>query len=469
MSTLTSEIGGRAASIARRRALSAGKSALAPAAAQASAPAAPSEVPAAAVVAAPPIAPSAFAGNSAREAARARRAALSRHGRGNAPAAPPSRALRPETPANVAVAAATAGVTSSRVGTSAQVTGAPDVRFGSGLAARGASPKVGFSRTPSGLVVSGTQVRSSVRITGDEAGSHLGITGEADQRLEDDLTERSTQAFAQFPRRAEPHGASVFTARKRHGAALESTEGGLPVTGTAVGTSERVTGDEAWARGAVSGDQYFAPQRGRHLDGATRPDPVTGAKVGTASTRGGKRVTGISVDADARVTGDPPVACGCITGTQYGATAGEPREAADGFSVRSPQHSANGRTDARGITGSFAAGGEKITGNREFAFTPRAKTGDAPAARLRVTGEGRSGERITGGAWSEHPKITGTEGAFAGERNPSERAGKPQQFAGALRFKAQATREEPKRLVTGMSGYSSDSGARVTLSGGAHG
>jgi hypothetical protein len=55
------------------------------------------------------------------------------------------------------------------------------------------------------------------------------------------------------------------------------------------------------------------------------------------------------------------------------------------------------------------------------------------------------------------------------ERNASERAGKPQAFSGAMRFKAEANQEEPKQLVTGMFGWSSKSGAKVTLSGGAHG
>jgi len=52
-------------------------------------------------------------------------------------------------------------------------------------------------------------------------------------------------------------------------------------------------------------------------------------------------------------------------------------------------------------------------------------------------------------------------------RNPSERGPKAKPFAGAVKFKAEAKIDEPKQLVTGMSGYHSKSGARVTLSGGA--
>ena len=214
--------------------------------------------------------------------------------------------------------------------------------------------------------------------------------------------------------------------------------------------------------------------------GADRPDPVTGAKVVAGSTWRGQRVTGIAVEHDPRVTGDAPGACAAITGTPYrGPGTSEawcdpvlPREPA-GFSVRSPQHALAPRESAapaRGITGSFALGQDKLTGNLEFLFWPRADREEAaPQARLRITGEGRTGNHVTGGAWSEHARVTGTEGATAGQRNPSERAGKPQAFAGARRFAALANHEEPKHLVTGMSGYSSDTSAKVTLSGGAQG
>jgi hypothetical protein len=87
---------------------------------------------------------------------------------------------------------------------------------------------------------------------------------------------------------------------------------------------------------------------------------------------------------------------------------------------------------------------------------------------LSVTGEGRPGG-VTGGAWSEQTNVTGTESKSAIGRNPSERKGKAQAFAGARRFATFADTEEPKRLVTGMFGYSSDSAAKVTLSGGAQG
>jgi len=147
--------------------------------------------------------------------------------------------------------------------------------------------------------------------------------------------------------------------------------------------------------------------------------------------------------------------------------------------VSSPQRSAQLRADAEAatasaaerITGSFAVGTGKVTGNLEFTFRPRrAPESDSSAARISLTGEGSSaGTRITGGAPTENSKVTGTEARSSADRNPSERGSKPRPFAGAGRFKTLASHEEPKHLVTGMFGYASDSGAKVTLSGGAQG
>jgi hypothetical protein len=270
-----------------------------------------------------------------------------------------------------------------------------------------------------------------------------------------------------------------------------------------------------------------------HL-GTGRPDPVTGAKVRVAQTRAGRRMTGIDVEQNPRVTGDARGSAKPITGSQYqglGAaaetlpgprsasapvTGDTPRDAAGvtgtargaarsitgtpyyaagdaarvlasdpvaaldtRFSVSSPQRSAQLRAEAESarpsatdrITGSFAVGTGKVTGNLEFMFRPRrAPESDASATRPSMTGEGSSaGTRITGGAWTENSKVTGTEARSAADRNPSERGSKPRSFAGAGRFKALASHEEPKHLVTGMFGYASDSGAKVTLSGGAQG
>jgi hypothetical protein len=474
-------------------------------------------------------------------------------------------------------------VTGVESGASLPVSGTQYIGSDGGATVRGGGPKVGLARTFNGGIVSGTMVRSRVAITGDEAGGSVTITGEAEQRPEDDLTQRAgdgAMTSAQFQRQVDPHGHSVFgtnlgrsagnvgSRERRREAPLESTEAGLAITGSAIGRATRVTGDEDGACRHVTGNQYLSPARAQSEcggsgggtapamkpDGARR-DPVTGTKVGVSPTWGGQRITGPNVEHHPRVTGDAPGSCQVITGTHYqgprtvqgwcepaageaaeqllprrpsaatvtgdapmhdesvtgtarGATrtlTGTPyyRDPGDsdaatipqdpiaavdaGFSVRSPQRTAHLLAEralaastvdgaavpgaAGRITGAFAGGNGKLTGNLEFVFKPRqAQERETKPAHALISGEGRTaGRRISGDSWADQKNVTGTEGFTAVERNPSVRQGKPHAFAGAGRFKALAVNEEPKQLVTGMFGWSSKSAAKVTLSGGAHG
>jgi hypothetical protein len=517
----------------------------------------------------------------ARELAQARRAELSLHGRGDAPAAAPIRPARAgkiEYPVRIEPSPTQAGrvvtglrispgnaVTGAARGSAVPVSGSQYIAADAGSGWRAGGPKVGLSRTSGGLVVSGTLVRSNVHVTGDEAGRGIAITGEADQRIDDDLTQRANNgvsAPSQFRRQADPHGTSVHGtnlgrslrsagSRERPRAEIvEFSQGGLPVTGSAIGRSTRVSGDEAGVCRRVTGDQYLSPSEfqaecGGRLGGtapapqalANRPDPVTGAKVRTSQTWGGQRVSGVDVEHDPRVTGDEPGSCKTITGSAYqgtgtmyaycdedsaanaerrlvrgtvsaavtgdtprngsgvtgtsrGATrsitgtpyfasenaarviSANPVATIDGqFSVRSPQRAAqlSAAPHPERITGSFAGGHGKVTGNLEFAFRNRKADDAQPAARIQMTGEGIGNNRISGDSYKDDSRVTGTGTRVETERNPTERGGKPRPFAGAQRFKTLASHEEPKHLVTGMFGYSSDSGAKVTLSGGAQG
>jgi hypothetical protein len=522
---------------------------------------------------------------SCREAAKARRMELSRHGRGSAPAAPPSRPPRQgvldyapkvvASPTQGGQSVTGQGVTGLRASNAAPVTGAGrggDLPISGtqyigadGGGWRAAGLKVGLVRTSGGVVVSGTLVRGKAPVTGDEAGAGVAITGEADQRLDDDLTPRpggGVSAAGQFRRQADPHGTAAFggnlarsaaapgSRQRARAPALEATDSGLPITGSALGRSARVTGDEDGACRSVTGSQYLSPARlnaqcGGPAPGSTgheRPDPVTRGKVRVSRTFAGQRLTGVDVEHDPRVTGEAPGSCQIVTGSPYqgvltmagwcdaaaadeaearlirrppmsavtggafgqgGPVTGVSRGAAQsitgtryqvavpapsppaepvaaidaGFSVRSPQRAAHLRAAgtpeagaAGRITGAFAQGQDKVTGNTEFLFRPRlSSVQEGKAARDRITGEGRPGRGITGDAWGDRTNVTGVEGAFATGRNPSERSGGPRPFAGARTFKSDEPREEPKQLVTGMFGFSSKASAKVTLSGGAQG
>jgi hypothetical protein len=215
------------------------------------------------------------------------------------------------------------------------------------------------------------------------------------------------------------------------------------------------------------------------------------AVAGSATARLAPRPAAVAVTGDTplnvqHVTGAGRGAGLSISGTPYfGEAKAEPapdsslNAIAARFSIRSPQRTAQlqaadaaaANPAAERITGSFAVGHDKVTGNLEFRFQPRsAAQQDARAAHTRVSGEGSiKGRRITNCSWGDHPAVTGTEGPTAAERNPSERDGKPHTFAGATRFKTLAKQEEGKQLVTGLFGWSSKTGAKVTLTGGAQG
>ncbi len=538
-----------------------------------------------AVPAAPPIQ------GSGRAVAQAMRAARARNGRGSAPETRPSGRVRAPTPLQyppkVASSETYAGgkVTGARIGrgmnmtgdergADVQVTGSQYIGRESGFNPRQGGVKVGAARTAAGLVVTGTQVRSKVMITGDESNSAIRVTGEADQDVGDDLLDRSEQggySSMQFQRQHNPHGHTVFGTNLGRSAkavgsrerdrerAIEMTEAGLQISGTALGRSARVTGDESGSCRPVTGDQYLMPAARQPLcqtpgvmgaapapahGGEDRPDPVTGEKVTVSETWARQRITGVDVEHNPRVSGDEYGVCSSVTGTPYagpgqydsfcaadqadaagqrmspGQTTGvrvtgntplnvqhvtgtqrggergitgtpyfreeiEPEAEADPisridsrFSVSSPQRAAQLHADASAaqapsamarITGSFAVGEGKITGNQEFSFNPRG--GVRPEqGRLRVTGEGRvEGPSITGSAWSEQPNVTGTEGYIAAERNPSERGGTPHGFASSTLFRDKGKHEAARQIVTGMVGWSAKSAAKVTLSGGAQG
>jgi hypothetical protein len=442
-------------------------------------------------------------------------------------------------------------MTGDEPGASLPISGTQYIAANGGAPIRSNSPKVGLSRTPGGLVVSGTLVRSKVRVTGDEAGTSTTITGESDQVIDDDLTPRASDdayVTAQFNRQMDPHGHSVFGtnlarsaasvgSRDRHSrhAALESTEGGRPITGSAVGRAGRVTGDEDGACRQITGNQYLSPARaqaecggrgGGTAPGAVlghdRTDPVTGGKVRIAQTFGQQHVSGTDLEYDPQVTGDARGACQVVTGTPYqGANTlhgwCEPHEVqAAGSRMRRPRgrNSVSGdlpllegaSTGAasvpaqvgtpvpverpawlpptpwsapaqapearRAITGSFAIGHKRMTGNVEFLFKSRAPIdAEARPAHTKLTGEGGTGSKISGDSWGEHPLVTGTEGMYASGRNASERGSKPQMRTGSQAFKALAKQDEPtnKQLVTGLLGWSGKAAAKVTLSGGSRG
>ncbi len=550
---------GREASIARRKALSAGKGGLPPAQERVRSgfreAAMPADVPSSQLAPAASGAPAPAAAQPARSP---------RRGELTHPPKVPSvtTAVSNATVTGLSYAAGRA-MTGAEAGYDKPLTGTQYVGGAEG-GYRASMGKVGHARTNAGLTVSGTMVRSTVRITGDEDSADVRITGNADQTVADDLDARPDSYVAvgaQFQRQSQPHGQSVFGSNLGRSARavgsrsrdterpVEQTLSGHAVSGTAIGRSVRVTGDEGGAARSLTGSQYLAPARDE-MDPAPadgRSDPATGAKVTLSQTWGGQTVSGPMMEHDGRVTGSEHGTCAAMTGTPYyGATGAQdwcdpaqaeaeaarrapraPRaitgdvplndptvsgtgrgadraitgsayfvqgetqpdagaqdpvtQSIAGFSVSSPQRASHVRAreaapeaakpgGASAITGTFAQGDGKITGNVEFQAPSRGGQPCQRPAHGNITGEGATrGAAITGSGWSENSSVTGTEGYIATNRNPSQRAGSAQAFAGAKPFKSKAPTNDPVSPVTGATGGTPDSCAKVTVSGGAAG
>jgi len=375
-------------------------------------------------------------------------------------------------------------------------------------------PKVMTTHTEAGRPVSGVHAGLHPKVTGNETGACRGITGTRYLAAED------VAMCDQVQRRA-PHKVSVMSSR-----------GGNEVTGTPVGRSAKVTGNEAGAQRPISGTQYALatwPHAGLRAGTESRraqaqPAPAIVAQAaelqapqvaeGAQRAPAGFALAEVSGDSPGagggRITGDERGACEPVTGTPYvgpdnlhgGCTISgrwltrypelaqtDVPPAPQAFSVHPPARQAQERRQR--ITGSAGAeeAGQRVTGpgmkaqglitgtpefrhGRAAAVTPWLAAAPAveTAAAQRVTGEGMAPRsvRITGDAWSSERRVTGTEGTSAVVRNPTQR-GLPRPMGVLARhWQAVERGEVPLSPITGSSGNTAR-GAVVTVSGGARG
>lgn len=152
--------------------------------------------------------------------------------------------------------------------------------------------RTGQARTVGGRPVSGIMVGRSQKVTGDEAGAGVHLTG------------TQYTSASEVPSRV-PSKVGVGT----------TLSGRSSVTGVQVGRSASVTGDEPGSCRAVTGDEYIGREQFEAFCD-TRPAPEP-PKVGVSTTLKQQRVSGTQTGRSARVTGDEPGTCKAITGTPY--------------------------------------------------------------------------------------------------------------------------------------------------------
>jgi Carboxysome shell peptide mid-region. len=255
-------------------------------------------------------------GLSGRAAAQARREELCRLGRGDSPACRPSGRVRvfPDAPAKVEEGSTLSGnlVTGTQVERNRKMTGieAGTCRLITGTEYIGmeqygqlcstipdpAPSKVGSSQTARGQRVSGTEVGHSVHVTGDRQGGCQSVTGN------EYLGAEQFESFC----------ATKSSPGPRKGG-MSMTQSGQSVSGTQVGRTKKVTGDEPGACQKLTGSQYYQPEQfGEVCQGDGVPH-----KVSVMSTVRGRSVTGTDVAPGHAVTGGEFGACRDVTGTEY--------------------------------------------------------------------------------------------------------------------------------------------------------
>ena len=152
--------------------------------------------------------------------------------------------------------------------------------------------KVKQSKTTDGLKVSGSLPGRSSLVTGDESGSGKQLTGDQYLGSEPNPKGKSFEKVGSY-----------------------DTLNGNNVTGTGVGRSDYVTGNEHGSCKNVTGDEYIGSQQYEKFCGST-PQPEA-RKVGLSLSSKSNLISGTMTGRSKIVTGDEPGSCKVLTGTPY--------------------------------------------------------------------------------------------------------------------------------------------------------
>lgn len=196
--------------------------------------------------------------------------------------------------------------------------------------------KVAVTTTSHGNAVSGNRLGRASNVTGNEPGTCNRVTG--DEYV-------SAEQFKGFC-----SGSPSSSPRK---ISMAETMKGKSVTGSNVGRSQLVTGDERGMRRETTGTQYTRPS-----DIGDAPD-----KVGTSRTLRGGSVTGTMIGRRERVTGDEPGSCRNVTGDDYIGKE-QYKEFCEATPARQDSKVEKSVTlSGRDVTGTMAGRSLRVTGN----------------------------------------------------------------------------------------------------------
>ena len=313
--------------------------------------------------------------------------------------------------------------------------------------------KVGASETSRGQTVTGTMVGRSPSVTGDEPSTCRGVTGT--EYLGADIFRN----FCQSDPKATPRKVSVT-----------QTSHGNPVSGNKVGRGANVTGNEAGTCKRVTGNEYITAEQSQAYCGEFLTKGPR--KVTQKETRKGKVMTGSNVGRSEKVTGDEPGMNRVLTGTQYT----EPSD------IGSAPAKVGASTTLRGgsVTGTTVGRRERMTGDE--AGSCRNVTGDdyvgqeqfdsfcnsAPQPQDNKVGVSATlkGKAVTGTMTGRSGQVTGDEPGSCKAVTGTPYAGMDQYqgFCSADDAAAASARTRPLRSTPGsvMTGLQPGVGGKAT-------
>jgi hypothetical protein len=323
----------------------------------------------------------------------------------------------------------------------------PEVANNPGRAASMARRRAQSSRGKAGLGANGMSAAQTARAT------NPGLSG---RELARALREQRSRRGGAGQKKSEPCGRQRPSRTRSAGAAQDApwkvgaseTTHGQTVTGTMVGRSHDVTGDEPGTCRAVTGTEYMGADIFR--DFCQSEPAATARRGGVSPTSRGNSVTGNRVGRSERVTGDEPGTCKRVTGTEYVGA-----DQSEGFcGVRSepaPTRVMQGETrKGKSVTGNNVGRSGKVTGDevgaqRELTGTQYMQTGDGKAPAKVGHSATLRGGGVTGTMVGRRERMTGDEPGACRDITGDDYIGQEQyrQFCGAT--------PAPKDLKVGVS------------------
>lgn len=289
----------------------------------------------------------------------------------------------------------------------------PVVAANPGRVASLARRRAQSSRGKAGMNASGMTAAQTARATNPELSGRELARALRDQRSRRGGAgqKKSEPTGRQRPVRPGQPGAAQDAAWK---VGASETSHGQTVTGTMVGRSASVTGNEPSTCRAVTGTEYMGADIFRKFCQAEPPKGVR--RAGSTATSRGNAVTGNEVGRSAKVTGNEPGTCKRVTGSEYVGA-----EQADAFCGTRPEPGPS-RTTAtetrkgKSVTGNNVGRSGKVTGDesgagRELTGTQYTKRGDAGGSAPAKVGTSATlrGGSVTGTLVGRRERMTGDE------------------------------------------------------------